>query len=216
MERIKTAYVIKDISNDYGYAAMKVFEDVGFTTKLEEAVLFSDYEEASAYLTPAQRECVVILKVRVCSNGMVLGHYCEYKALRPFAHTLFSQAAKRVLLKNPPCVDPDVYCRPMDVPIGKLTYLKPKITDKTERGNNINVKETTNKQALSSVIGANLMLCSSLCEVKDNETGITACLTCQHKRDENKDYPCYVYRLTDKLLEVLPYLAKEFVQTGTD
>lgn len=64
----------------------------------------------------------------------------------------------------------------------------------------------TDKEALESVIGNNLLYCESLYQIKNELKCINLCNSCEYKEDSEKDYPCYINRLVDKLTELIPQL----------
>lgn len=64
----------------------------------------------------------------------------------------------------------------------------------------------TDKEALESVIGINLLYCESLYQIKNELKCINLCNSCEYKEDSEKNYPCYINRLVDKLTELIPQL----------
>ena len=64
----------------------------------------------------------------------------------------------------------------------------------------------TEKEALESIIGSNLLYWESLYPIKDELKCINLCNSCEYKEDSKKDYPCYINKLVDKLIELIPQL----------
>ncbi len=68
----------------------------------------------------------------------------------------------------------------------------------------------TDKQAIMSTVCSNIVYCNTLYDIRDELKCINLCNSCIYKKipkpKTNFEYPCFIYRVTDKLLELIPQL----------